>query len=398
MVDTTTSEALSTWLAGRRVAFVGRLGGATRKQVTQLVRELGGIPVDKADASSELIVIGAEEAAEAAQELLDDATRAAVAAGTILLISETELWQRLGLVDAQQSIHRLYTPRMLADLLGVEVNVIRRWHRRGLLVAAREVQRLPYFDFDEVAVARRLQDLTAAGASTNTIEKVIADLQRRAPHVARPLAELSTVIEGKQLLLWDEDQLIEPSGQRRLNFDLQGTDDQTAAQQPSILMLPNSQAASVEQLLAQAAQCEEEGQLPAAADIYRAALATGGPRADLCFLLAELLYRQGDLPAARERYYMALELDEHFVEARHNLGCVLAELGQAELAIAALEGALASHPEYTDAHYQLARLLDDAGKTHAATEHWRAFLELSPTSPWSDEARARIGESSSSDV
>jgi Tfp pilus assembly protein PilF len=52
---------------------------------------------------------------------------------------------------------------------------------------------------------------------------------------------------------------------------------------------------------------------------------------------------------------MAVELDEDFVEARCNLGCLLAEEGERELAVAALEGALAHHPGYADAHYHLAR-------------------------------------------
>ncbi len=56
---------------------------------------------------------------------------------------------------------------------------------------------------------------------------------------------------------------------------------------------------------------------------------------------------------------MAIELDEDLVEARANLGCVLAEQGERELAVAALEGALALHPDYADAHFHLARTLDE---------------------------------------
>ncbi len=56
---------------------------------------------------------------------------------------------------------------------------------------------------------------------------------------------------------------------------------------------------------------------------------------------------------------MAIELDENYVEARANLGCVLAELGDRELAAAAFEGALTLHPEYADAHFHLARTLDE---------------------------------------
>ena len=63
---------------------------------------------------------------------------------------------------------------MLADLLGVGVSVIRRWHRRGLIVPAREVRRLAYFDFREVATARHLAELLAAGVSPAAIEKKLA--------------------------------------------------------------------------------------------------------------------------------------------------------------------------------------------------------------------------------
>jgi tetratricopeptide (TPR) repeat protein len=96
------------------------------------------------------------------------------------------------------------------------------------------------------------------------------------------------------------------------------------------------------------------------------------------------------LHGARERYYVAIELDEDYVEARANLGCVLAELGQLDLAVAALQGALAFHPDYADAHYHLARILDALGRRGEADSHWRAFLDLAPDSPWADEARQRL--------
>jgi tetratricopeptide (TPR) repeat protein len=107
--------------------------------------------------------------------------------------------------------------------------------------------------------------------------------------------------------------------------------------------------------------------------------------------LAELLYQTGDLSAARERYYVAIELDEDFVEARSNLGCVLDELGEAALAQAAFRGALEYHPDYADAHYHLAKLLDRVDRAAEASRHWQLFMNLAPASPWADEARERIG-------
>jgi tetratricopeptide (TPR) repeat protein len=198
-------------------------------------------------------------------------------------------------------------------------------------------------------------------------------------------------VQGKQLLLWRGDELIEPSGQRRFDFD--DTAEAERGDAEEIVRHPRSDAPqSPEQLLAQASELEEQGELVAAADMYRAVLAAVGPTADVCFLLAELLYRQGDLGAARERYWMAIELDEDFVEARANLACVLADQGQRDLALAALGGALKFHPDYSDAHYHSARLLDEAGERDAALLHWQRFLELSPDSPWGDEARERVGE------
>ncbi|MBN1590058.1 MAG: tetratricopeptide repeat protein, partial [Pirellulales bacterium] len=95
---------------------------------------------------------------------------------------------------------------------------------------------------------------------------------------------------------------------------------------------------------------------------------------------------------ARERYYVAIELDEDYVEARANLGCILAEMGQLDLAVAALRGALAYHADYPDAHYHLARTLDRLGRPEDARNHWQVFLRLAPDSPWADQARTRVDE------
>ena len=126
--------------------------------------------------------------------------------------------------------------------------------------------------------------------------------------------------------------------------------------------------------------------------MYRAVLAATGPDAVVCFLLAEILYRMEDLSAARERYYAAIELDENYVEARANLGCVLAETGEFDLAIAAFRGTLKYHPNYPDVHYHLARVLDETDDRRQAESHWREFLDMAPNSPWAEEALARLEE------
>ena len=393
-------------LAGARVAFVGKLGGVTRREAAKIVREQGGTAVDVESGQADLVVVGAEELPLAEQDrLLNDAIRDAAEQGRLEIVSETQFWERLGCVEPDSDFHRLYTPAMLADLLQVPVSAVRRWHRRGLIVPARMVHRLPYFDFQEAATARRLAQLLAAGSSPAAIEKKLAALARYVPDVERPLAQLSVIVEGKQILLRQEEGLVEPTGQMRIDFDALDAEDEdsshqtpaasTSAARGDIFSLEQWRAEhslpeAPEELVALAAELEDEGQLEAAAEVYRAVLAGVGPNAEVTFQLAELLYRLGDVTAARERYYEVIEIDEDYVEARANLGCVLAETGQPELAVAAFEGALRYHEDYADVHYQLARTLDDLDRGADAEAHWMLFLELAPGSPWAAEAKARL--------
>ncbi len=239
-------------LAGMRVALVGRFAGMTKRNAQQLIRERGGQPVQlpsggSAEAGKEspdkakslpavadsiacdvqLIVIGEDVAASAdpgTPDLFDEATQAAIEAGQVEVIGESEFWQRLGLVDEEQNIRRLYTPAMLAELVGVPVSVVRRWNRRGLIQPVREVRRLPYFDFQEVATARRLAELLAAGVSPAAIERKLTEIARYVPGVKRPLAQLSVIVHGSRLLLRQGDGLIGPGGQLFFDFDLPTAD------------------------------------------------------------------------------------------------------------------------------------------------------------------------------
>ena len=382
---TSTAGENSEILRNTRLAFVGKLASMSRRAAGQLARRHGATVLERPDASTQLVVVGEEDLplaeGEGPEHWFDESVRQAAEKGDLEVITETQLWHRLGLVEHQQDVHRLYTPAMLADLLGVSVAVIRRWRRRGLIVPVREVRRLPYFDFQEVAAARRLADLLAAGVSPAAIEKKLSALAKFLPGVARPLAQLSVIVQGKQILLRQGDGLVEPGGQMRFDFDAWDVSAEPEKSFPS----------TAEQMCNLAAELEEDGQLSAAADMYRAAMAAGGPKPEICFMVAELLYRQGDLSGARERYYMAVELDEDYVEARANLGCVLAEVGDRELAVAAFEGALRFHGDYADVHYHLARTLDEMDQPLRALEHWQRFLALAPDSPWADEAAHRLG-------
>ena len=74
----------------------------------------------------------------------------------------------------------------------------------------------------------------------------------------------------------------------------------------------------------------------------------------------------------------------------------MAEQGERSLAEAAFRGALEYHPDFADAHFHLARLLDSMDQAAEASQHWKRFLELAPASPWAEEALDRTAGTLSS--
>ncbi|TWU47870.1 helix-turn-helix domain-containing protein [Rubripirellula reticaptiva] len=402
------------WVAGKRVALVGRFGGMNQREATNVLRSYDAIVVDVDHELVDWVVVGAEESPLAEAELLRDSVREAAAAGQVEILHETDLWHRLGLVDVEQAIRRYYTPAMLAHLLGVSVRVIRRWQRRGLITPVQTLHRLPYFDFQEVATARRLAQWIASGASPQAIEQRLVEWVEVLPDIQRPLDQLSILIEGKHVLMRQGEGLLEPGGQLRFDFDAfdSGMLDAGASEPVDDLTFPpatlaifsdidkvpdeyslrHSSDAQSDALLSAAFVAEDDGDFATAIDYCHAIIARDGPRADISFQIGEMLYRLGEPVAARERYYSAIEVDPDFVEARASLGSVLSETGQLELAVAAFRGALSLHSDYADVHYNLARVLDQLERSVESKHHWKRFLDLAPDSPWAGEAISRIAE------
>ncbi len=300
------------------------------------------------------------------------------------------------LIAGDASTSTTYTLAMLARILNVRQSTLRRWYLRGLLIATRKVNRLPYFDFTQVVAARNLARLISDNRSSPAIERQLVRLAKTRNGWQSTLADLDVVVDGLTVLVRETDErLIDAFGQFRLDF----YGDEYPNENESVLKFSqvidengdDREPEALDELLQAALEFEDNQNPSAAIGVYRKMMQTFGPTADSAFALAEVFYAAGDLVAARERYYLAVELDDGFVEARANLGCVLVELGEFEDARAAFEHALRIHPDYPDVHFHLAKLLDRMDRKPSAIIHWERFLELAPRTPWSDEARERLG-------
>jgi hypothetical protein len=309
--------------------------------------------------------------------------------------------------DPRHGVRNLHTAAMMADLLGVPAAAIRHWIRTGLLAVAHRSGSLEWLNFGQLVVGRRLAKLLASGLSLREIDAKLAGLAPGGGTAAAHAVD-RVVVDGRRLSITSGGKLLGAGGQLQLPFYTDSIIDSrpnvsdedgpfvvaaaerfgTAREADPIARLPAGDV--VDEILDLADDLEAAGEYLEAAEALRAVLQAKGPTADVNFMLAELLYRAGDLTAARERYYMTIELDPDHVRARTSLGCVLAELDEGELALAALEGVLRQEPDYADAHWHIAGVLASLGRDEEASSHLRRFLALAPDSPWTDQARERL--------
>lgn len=382
-------------LERKTVYIQGKLVGITRRKLAYLLKPLGAKLVSKLDESVNLVVFGDQEKRHLD---FDDQTRDLFEQGNLQTLTEGELLALLNLHQSEhERLHSLYTPAMLAELVGVTPNMIRLWERRGWLLNKTSVGNLSYYDETETIAAKRLATLSRNGVSPDAIAKKIQALANQFPKIKRPLIELELHIDGKRITLMKNNHLVNDVGQNLFLFEPELQEEPPLISETNLerafssLALPTGdELLDKETLCEMAMKFEENGNLSHALDCYRAALAAGGPDAVSCFQMAGILYQLGELPAARERYLMAIELDENFVEARASLGSLFVEMGETELAISAFEGALDFHDGYADVHYQLGLLLEKTDQKKKARKHLEAFLELSPNSPWSDKVRSLL--------
>jgi len=388
-------------LQGERVAFTGTLASMTHRQAMELVEQHGGVAGQHVTHQTTLLVVGEEgwplEADGRVSVKLDQARQMHERGEAIRIVSESE-WLTLLSRDAAEMRQNLYTPAMLSQLLGISVQEIRRWERAGLIKPARKVFRLSYFDFQEVAGARRLFELAQSGVGLEEIAEGLHRLRAILPAIDRPLAQLDVLVRGRQQLVFrDATGLIEPTTGQRI-FDFDRPDPATEGDEPETIPLrtPSSDPGTrrnwtPEEWFSEGCRLADDNEIDAAIEAFRLALIEEPANPAFHFHLADVLYRQGHPAAAIERYYMSVELDHNFLEAWTQLGCLLDETGQIGAAAEAFEVALDLHPDYPDAHFHFAELLERTDRSSEAARHWEQYLRFDQRGPWASIARQRLG-------
>jgi TPR repeat protein len=131
---------------------------------------------------------------------------------------------------------------------------------------------------------------------------------------------------------------------------------------------------------------EREDAVMALGELRKAVLVSPGS-ADDRLMLAQGLYRVGDLDAALDECRVALRLESNNAKAYLQLGVTLMAKQDGHAAAIALMEAILLDPELTHAHYSLGSVQYSLGNLTAAIQSYRRALDLQPNFP---DARYRL--------
>jgi len=242
------------------------------------------------------------------------------------------------------------------------------------------------------------KELVDRGFTVAQIRKALDRVKASLPHVDRPLDRIRLAFDGESLVVVDDGNAFEVTGQKVFDFGLGDL-----AHQASIMPMssvpggdpgfrgPQPQTAYDWFMEGMRLDADPERQVDAEA-CYRKALAMDAGLAAAQTNLGQIAFRRGDMTAARAAFEAALAMDPEQPEARFNLANLILESGDLELAVAELRRVLQTAPDFADAHYNLAVALERLGGRAQARAHLERYigLESDPSAPWAAQARSLI--------
>jgi len=263
-------------------------------------------------------------------------------------------------------------------ILRITARQLAAWERAGLIAASET------YSFFELLQLRKLGELSARRVRPGKIRESLEAMQRAVAGMENPLLETGTFVSGRRLAFRHEGTAVEPvAGQFVMDFAPKAV---VAAK-----VKPMRTAETAAEWFAKAIALEED---PAsqceAIEAYQATLELDPSHAAAHINLGTLYYNRQDYAQAEEHYRHAVEADPRYALAHFDLGNVLDETGRLQEAIDAYKQAIQLAPTYADAHYNLALAYEKLKHPRKALAHWRAYVRLDTSGPWSIHAQNQI--------
>ncbi|NUP09013.1 MAG: tetratricopeptide repeat protein [Polyangiaceae bacterium] len=292
--------------------------------------------------------------------------------------------------SGREPVSDLFSLGEVSRLLGLSTGRLRSLDKNGVVEPSGRRRGRRAYTFQDLIALRAARDLLAKKVRLRDVARAIESIRCALPRVTRPLAELTIISDGRQVVLKSEAGNYEPiSGQMILDFEVKSLrDDVVRVLRPSA---GRARAKTAYDLYVRASQLDEDpSTVPEAEDLYRRAIELDPWLAIAYTNLGNICFRRGEEDRAVELYRRALMIDVAQPEAQYNLGYVMLERGNPGEAIEFFNGAIKSDPRFADAYFNLAMAYEQTGKAEQARPCWRKYLEIEPTGTWADIARRHL--------
>lgn len=260
-----------------------------------------------------------------------------------------------------------YTWRDIDRLLGLSRHIVTRLIEAGFVVPSRGARREYRFTFQDLVVLRAAHALVRADIPTARILRSLRSLRSRLPEEV-PLAGLSIQAVGSTVAVRERDsQWVADDGQYLLQFDVVAPGGRLAFfEKPAPPFDWFRRAVEL-----------EASDATGARHAYAKAIDANPNHRDAYVNLGYLLHESGDLCAALDTYRTAVARCEPDAMLLFNLAVVEEDLGRMDDAAMHYRDALRLDPAHADAHFNLARLCEQRGAQQEALRHWNAYRKLS---------------------
>ncbi len=333
-----------------------------RADAFALVRRHGGKPREGVTRQTDVLVVG-----ELGWPLLDDGrpsnSLAQAKSRGIPVASERQFLEWAG-QSAPDDQAKSYTAGQLAALSKLPPPVVDQLAMFGLIQA-----RGGLYGFRDLAAARQVAGLFAAGTALSTITRSLNEIRKWLPDVR--LSNLKLFPESSDRLLVEQLQgRTESSGQ--FVFDVETPSD------------------DVEATFIAAQTAEESGDLGTAERLYHRVMKLDPSDPAAPFNLGNVLRAAGRNLEAEAAYGAAIKADPRYATAWYNLADMLDDQRRTKEAIDCLRRALEADPGYLDAMFNMGLMLQRLERHAEAAQWWRRYLAADASSPWAARARRAL--------
>ncbi len=276
------------------------------------------------------------------------------------IASERQFLEWLG-GSAPEEEARTYTADQLAALSKLPKDVIDQLAMFGLIES-----RGGGFGFRDVAAARQVAGLLAAGTPLSAVTRSLSEIRKWLPD-----ARLSNL------------RLFPESSDRILIEQLRGRTDDTG----QFVLDVENDADDADAVFEEAQSAEESGDAAAAEQLYRRAMNMDPADPAAPFNLGNVLRSMGRSHEAETAYRVAVKADPRFAQAWYNLADLLDDQRRTKEAVTCLDRALEAEPGYADAMFNMALLLQRSERYADAAAWWRRYLSVEGASPSAAQSR-----------